>query len=181
MQLLCIACEEGSWPIRGRFGEAGFGVAKDIGKEQRQKRIQDIILRENVSTQSELVELLARGGIQVTQATVSRDINELRLVRVPIGKGKHRYTLAQYGGADDVEEQLGRLFQDFVRDVDRGENLLVVRTADGHATGVALLLDRWKRDEIVGTIAGEDTILVVARTTADGEALMEEFHGLMLG
>ena len=156
-------------------------LGREIGKEQRQKRIQDIIMRESVSTQAELVALLSKEGVHVTQATVSRDINELRLVRLPIGKGRHRYALAQYGGESDVDEQLGRLFQNFVQDVDRGENLLVIRTADGHATGVALLLDRWKRDEIVGTLAGEDTILVVARTTAEGESLMEEFNALMLG
>lgn len=156
-------------------------LGRDIGKEQRQKRIQDIILRESVSTQGELVKWLAKEGIQVTQATVSRDINELRLVRVPIGKGRHRYALAQYGGDADIEEQLSRLFQSFVQDIDRGENVLVIRTADGHASGVALLLDRWKRDDIVGTLAGEDTILVIARTTSEGESLMEEFNALMLG
>ena len=152
-----------------------------LSKDQRQKRIQDIIARESVSTQAELVERLRAEGVQVTQATVSRDINELRLVRLPIGKGRHRYALAQVGGHNDVQEQLGRLFQNFVRDVDRGENMLVIRTADGHATGVALLLDKLRRDDIVGTIAGEDTIFVVARTTAEGEALMEELHALMLG
>ncbi|AFD26355.1 Arginine repressor [Deinococcus gobiensis I-0] len=138
-------------------------------------------MRESVSTQADLVGLLRAEGIQVTQATVSRDINELRLVRLPIGKGRHRYALAQYGAHANVEEQLTRLFQNFVQDVDRGENLLVIRTAEGHASGVALLLDRWQRDDIVGTIAGEDTIFVVARTTTEGEALMEELNALMLG
>ncbi|WP_043802283.1 arginine repressor [Deinococcus gobiensis] len=152
-----------------------------LSKDQRQKRIQDIIMRESVSTQADLVGLLRAEGIQVTQATVSRDINELRLVRLPIGKGRHRYALAQYGAHANVEEQLTRLFQNFVQDVDRGENLLVIRTAEGHASGVALLLDRWQRDDIVGTIAGEDTIFVVARTTTEGEALMEELNALMLG
>ncbi len=152
-----------------------------LSKDQRQKRIQDIIMRESVSTQADLVGLLRAEGIQVTQATVSRDINELRLVRLPIGKGRHRYALAQYGAHANVEEQLTRLFQNFVQDVDRGENLLVIRTAEGHASGVALLLDRGQRDDIVGTIAGEDTIFVVARTTTEGEALMEELNALMLG
>ncbi len=77
--------------------------------------------------------------------------------------------------------ELERLFQNFVTDVDRGENVLVIRTADGHATGVALLLDRLRRDDIVGTIAGEDTIFVVARSVQDGEVLMEEFNEMMLG
>lgn len=152
-----------------------------LSKEQRQKRIQEIIARESISTQSDLVDFLRAEGIQVTQATISRDINELRLVRLPIGKGRHRYALAQYGAHADVEEQLARLFQNFVHDVDRGENILVIRTADGHASGVARLLDRLRRDDIVGTLAGEDTIFVIARTTDEGEALMEEFHTLMLG
>ncbi len=157
------------------------GVPGKLSKEQRQKRIQDIIARESVSTQGELVEFLRRDAIQVTQATVSRDINELRLVRVPVGKGRHRYALSQTTGHSDVHDELARLFQNFVQDVDRGENMLVVRTAEGHASGVALLLDRLRRDDIVGTIAGEDTIFVVARTTDEGEALMEELHALMLG
>lgn len=152
-----------------------------LSKEQRQKRIQDIIARESVSTQGELVDRLRAEGVAVTQATISRDINELRLVRMPVGRGRHRYALAHSSTQENVEEELARLFQNFVHDVDRGENMLVIRTADGHATGVALLLDRLRRDDIVGTIAGEDTIFVVARTTTEGEELMEEFHALMLG
>ncbi|WP_019012272.1 arginine repressor [Deinococcus aquatilis] len=152
-----------------------------LSKDQRQKRIQDIIARESVSTQADLVARLRADGVHVTQATVSRDINELRLVRLPIGKGRHRYALAQVAGHGNVEEELARLFQNFVHDVDRGENILVIRTADGHATGVALLLDRLRRDDIVGTIAGEDTIFVVARTIAEGEELMEELNALMIG
>lgn len=152
-----------------------------LSKDQRQKRIQEIIARENVSTQGELVERLLSEGIQVTQATVSRDINELRLVRVPMGKGRHRYSLAQVRGNENLEGELSRLFQNMVHDIDRGENMLVIRTAEGHASGIALLLDKLSRDDIVGTIAGEDTIFVVARSIEEGEALLEEFHDLMLG
>ncbi|MGI8748209.1 MAG: arginine repressor [Deinococcus sp.] len=152
-----------------------------LSKDQRHRRIQEIIAHESISTQAELVGKLQQEGVRVTQATVSRDINKLRLVRRPVGKGRHRYSLAQVSHHDNVKAELERLFQNFVTDVDRGENLLVVRTADGHATGVALLLDRLRRDDIVGTIAGEDTILVVARSVPEGEALMEELNELMLG
>src|SRR5690606_9441786 len=127
----------------------------------RQKRIQEIIGREPISTQSDLVERLVAENINVTQATVSRDINELRLVRLPIGKGKHRYALAPLSLEIDVRAELQRRFRDFVRDVDRGENLVVIRTADGHAAGIAFVLDKLGRDDIIGTIAGQDTILVV--------------------
>lgn len=152
-----------------------------ISKEQRQKRIQEIIAKENVSTQAELVERLRAEGIRVTQATVSRDINELRLVRLPIGKSKHRYSLAQIQTESDVMDELGRLFRSFVTDVDRGENLLIVKTAEGHASGVAFFIDKLRRDDIVGTLAGQDTILLVARTTQEGETLLEELHSLMIG
>jgi transcriptional regulator of arginine metabolism len=147
-----------------------------LSKEQRHKRIQDIIAHSSISTQSDLVNALRAEGIHVTQATISRDINELRLVRLPVGKGRHRYSLTQLGSHNNLDEKLARLFKNFVRDIDRGENVLVIRTADGHA----LLLDQLKRDDIVGTLAGEDTIFIVARSTAEGEALMEELHMLIL-
>jgi transcriptional regulator of arginine metabolism len=152
-----------------------------LSKEQRQRRIQEIVTREFISTQSELVDRLHRDKITVTQATVSRDINELRLVRLPIGKGKHRYSLAQVALESDVMEELGRRFREFAHDVDRGENIVVVKTAEGHATGVAFLLDRLSRDDIVGTLAGQDTIMVVCRTSGDAERLLSELHDLLLG
>lgn len=154
---------------------------EQVSKEQRQKRIQDIISRENISTQSELVEWLHKEGVEVTQATVSRDINELRLVRLPIGKGRHRYSLAQVRSQENLRSELQHIFENFVRDIDRGENILVIRTAEGHASGVALLLDRLRRDDIVGTLAGEDTIFVVVRSVGESELLLEELHALMLG
>ncbi|HEU4742855.1 MAG TPA: arginine repressor [Meiothermus sp.] len=149
-------------------------------KDQRHRAIQEIISHENISTQAELVDRLRKQGYNVTQATVSRDINELRLVRVPLGRGKHKYALTQFELAEDVMDELKRIFRGFVHDVDRGENLLVLRTAEGHASGIALLLDRLRRDDIVGTIAGEDTILVVARSTADAEKLQDEMEGYLV-
>ncbi|HWG84299.1 MAG TPA: arginine repressor [Deinococcales bacterium] len=149
-------------------------------KEHRQKRITEIVAREFISTQSELVERLLAEHINVTQATVSRDINELRLVRLPIGKGKHRYALAPISVESDVMDELRRRFRDFARDVDRGENLIVVKTAEGHANGVAFLIDKLNRDDIVGTLAGQDTILIVSRTVRDAERLMEELHELLV-
>mgnify|MGYP003497469837 CR=1 FL=1 len=116
-------------------------------KAERHRAIQEIVRREEIGTQKELVERLRQLGFEVTQATVSRDIAELGL---------------------------------FVRDVDRGGNLLVVKTAEGHASGIAYLLDRLRRDEIVGTLAGDDTILVVARTEEAAQALEDEFAGLLV-
>lgn len=162
------------------FTVSVYNYTEMLSKDQRHRRIQEIISQDSISTQAELVERLRGEGVVVTQATVSRDINELRLVRLPVGKGRHRYSLAQVGHHDTTQAELERLFKSFVIDVDRGENVLVVRTSEGHASGVALLLDRLRRDDIVGTIAGEDTIFLVARSVHEGEALMEELNELML-
>lgn len=148
-------------------------------KEQRHRAIQDIIARENISTQAELVDRLQRMGYLVTQATVSRDINEMRLVRVPLGRGKHKYALSQLELAEDVLDELKRIFRGFVHDVDRGENILVLRTSEGHASGIALLIDRLRRDDIVGTLAGEDTIFIVARSIQDATELQDELEGYL--
>ncbi len=149
-------------------------------KEMRHKKIQEIVAREEISTQAELVERLRQEGFNVTQATVSRDISELRLVRVPLGKGKHKYALAPIELEEDVEAELRRQFKEFVQDIDRGENIIVVRTSTGHAAGIALLIDKLKNDDIVGTLAGDDTILVVARGASEARSLLSYFEGLLV-
>jgi transcriptional regulator of arginine metabolism len=149
-------------------------------KEHRQKRILEIVSKEPISTQADLVDRLRNDRINVTQATVSRDINELRLVRLPVGKGRHRYAAAPTTSESDVLDELRLRFREFVHDVDRGENIVVVKTADGHATGVAYWIDRLARDEIVGTLAGQDTILLVSRTNKVAESLEHELAELLL-
>jgi len=151
-----------------------------LTKDHRQKRIQELVSKEFVSTQAEIVERLTVEGVAVTQATVSRDITELRLVRLPMGKGKHRYALAPYALTSDTTEELRLRFKEFVRDVDRGENIVVIKTKDGHAMGIALVMDKLSRDDIVGTLAGQDTIFVTARNVALAEALVEEFTEYLL-
>ncbi len=151
-----------------------------LSKEQRHKRIEDIVSKEFVQTQAELVEFLERDGVMVTQATVSRDITELRLVRLPMGKGRHRYAVAPLTLASDVMEELRMRFKQFVHDIDRGENILVIKTSEGHAIGVAYVIDRLFRDDIVGTLAGQDTIFVTARTVLAASSLLEEFTDLMM-
>ncbi len=161
----------------------GEGMAKGASRrsqEERHRAILEIVAQEEVATQRELVEKLRARGFAVTQATVSRDIARLHLVRVALGKGRHRYALAMGGLAEDVYEELKRRFKELVRDVDRGGNILVVKTAEGHASGIAYLLDRLKRDDLVGTLAGDDTILVVARDEEAAKALEEELGGLLV-
>ncbi len=148
-------------------------------KEYRQRLIEELVEREFISTQAEIAEHLARRGINVTQATISRDVNELRLVRLPAGNGQHRYRSTPLAAEEDVVGELSQRFRLFVRDLDRGENLLVITTDEGHAAGIAYVIDKLDRDEIVGTLAGQNTILIVCRSVVQAEALLEEFETLL--
>jgi transcriptional regulator of arginine metabolism len=150
------------------------------GKESRQRLIAELVEKEFISTQAEIAERLAARGIEVTQATISRDVNELRLVRLPAGNGQHHYRATPLAAQEDIRGELAQRFKLFVRSLDRGENTLVIRTDEGHASGVAFVLDKLDREEIVGTLAGQDTILVVARTKRAAEELLEEFDALLV-
>ena len=148
-------------------------------KEYRQRLIEELVESKFISTQSELAEHLAAKGIRVTQATISRDVNELRLVRLPAGDGQHRYRSTPLAAQEDVLGELKQRFRLFVRDIDRGENILVVNTDEGHATGIAYVIDKLERDEIVGSLAGQNTIMIVTRSSQDAETILDEFEGLL--
>lgn len=149
-------------------------------KEYRQRKIVELVEKRFISTQAEIAEYLAEEeGIHVTQATVSRDVNELRLVRLPAGNGLHHYRATPLAAQEDVLGELAQRFKMFVRTVDRGGNIIVIRTDEGHASGVAFILDKLEREEIVGTLAGQDTILVVARSEPQAEQLLKEFDELL--
>ncbi len=148
-------------------------------KEYRQRLIAELVENEFISTQAEIAEHLARRGIKVTQATISRDVNELRLVRLPAGNGQHRYRSTPLTAQEDVVGELSQRFRLFVRDLDRGENIIVITTDEGHASGIAFVLDKLDREEIVGTLAGQNTILVIARSGERAAQLLDEFEALL--
>jgi transcriptional regulator of arginine metabolism len=148
-------------------------------KEYRQRLIEELVETEFISTQAEIAEHLAKRGIKVTQATISRDVNELRLIRIPAGNGQHRYRATPLMLQEDVLGELRDRFKLFVRRMERGENLIVINTDEGHASGIAYVIDKLDRDEIIGTLAGQNTILVIARTSQDAQKLLEEFEGLL--
>jgi transcriptional regulator of arginine metabolism len=148
-------------------------------KESRQRMITELVEEEFISTQGEIAEHLHKRGVKVTQATISRDVTELRLVRIPTGNGQHRYRAAQLSDQEDVRDELGQRFKLFVRSLDRGENIIVVRTDEGHATGIAYVIDKLDREEIIGTLAGQNTILVITRTSAEAQAVLDEFEELL--
>ncbi len=149
-------------------------------KDYRQGLIEKLIAEEFISTQAEMVKRLKEQGINVTQATISRDIKELQLVRLPAGNKQHRYSSIPLVEKQDVITELKERFKLFVRDIDRGENIIVISTDEGHASGIAYIIDKLERDDIVGTIAGQNTILIVARSKGVAEELLSEFEDILV-
>lgn len=148
-------------------------------KVQRQKKIIEIISQKPVKTQKELADALRAEGLMVTQATISRDIKELGLVKAPGEKEKARYLLPQNPPSFSREERLRRVFKESVVSVDFSENLIVVKTLPGEAQGVAAALDRASPGGVIGTVAGDDTIIVVVKPRKYVAELLKYFSQLI--
>ena len=133
-------------------------------RSSRQEAIIRIITEKEINTQNELVSELTKAGYSVTQATVSRDINELGLIKVSGKEKKFRYALHN---AEHKMGKLSTLFKESVIKMDTAMNLIVIKTYDGSANAACLLLDKLDLPNIVGTLAGDDTILVIAKTLED--------------
>lgn len=133
-------------------------------KSRRQKRIMEIIDKRMISTQEELADALRGEGFVVTQATVSRDIKELRLVKIPTGGDRYRYGLPREEGGGRNEERLRRMLRELVLGMDFSGSIVVLRTYPGNAQAVASLIDQAGWPEVIGTVAGDDTILLVTRS-----------------
>ncbi len=125
-------------------------------KTARQLKIKELIVSQDVSSQEELCELLKNTGFDTTQATLSRDLHELGIVRIPSGEG-FKYVFHQ----DDNEQNLRRLIGMEIVNVLNNESTIIVRTMPGRAQGVALFLDRMKDSNIIGTVAGDDSIIII--------------------
>lgn len=149
-------------------------------KARRQLRIMEIIASRVISTQEELVEALRQEGFEVTQATISRDIKELRLIKVPLDAQSYRYALPQDQPTGDWNERLRRVFRDMVISIKDSENLILVRTVTGHAHAVAAALDHTDWPEVIGTVAGDDTILIIVKPKEKVSAVMERLEGLLV-
>ena len=135
-------------------------------KTNRQSKIIEIIQKNEVETQDELSALLEKDGFRVTQATVSRDIRELKLTKIPTAGGRQKYAVIT-----DAPENLSKKYERVLREgflsMDMAQNILVIRTVPGMAMAVCAALDALKLDEIVGSIAGDDTIMCAVRTVKD--------------
>ena len=151
-----------------------------LGKPQRQHRIGRLLEEQPVSSQGQLVELLASEGIVATQATVSRDLEELGAVKVRIPGGTMAYAVPEVskdraGGADD---HLRRVMGEFVVEVSHSANVVVLRTPPGSAHVVASALDRAGVPEVLGTVAGDDTMIIVCAEQVGGATVAERLAGL---
>ncbi len=128
-------------------------------------KILELIKNHIVATQEELAERLREAGIKVTQATVSRDIKDLNLVKVPVGDGRYRYALPQNRQELNHVVRLRRVFRECLVSLDYSENLIAVKALSATAPGVAEAIDSLGWEEIIGTVAGDNTVLVVVKPT----------------
>ncbi len=145
---------------------------------KRDRLLLRIVARHPVGTQSGLVAALRRAGVRVTQATVSRDIRRLGLVKVPTGDGGYRYQApsAMRPSAADAEARLRRAFAEYLVNVEEGSGLVLVKTTLGSAGAVAEAIDVAAWPEVAGTVAGDNTILVVPRSPAARRPLLRRLR-----
>ena len=142
-------------------------------KLTRHSRIREIIENNEIETQEELAAALKKLGMDVTQATVSRDIKELMLIKVPTESGSYRYAFSMDQGASISKTRMTRLFQESVLNIGYSLNIIVIKTTVGGANYVANALDTAKWSEILGTVAGDDTILLVVNPPEDTPKVVE--------
>ena len=147
-------------------------------KLRRHEAIIDLVNNQDINTQEELMENLQKQGFKVTQATVSRDIKELRIFKTLGKDGKYRYST---GGRNALDKTSGfeSLFASSVEEVDSAENIVVIKTMTGMAQAVCMSLDNIDFENIVGTIAGDDTIFVLCRNLKATEEMLNKFRKLI--
>ncbi len=148
-------------------------------KEQRQAVLAEILLSKIHRSQVSLLKELCKRGIGVTQATVSRDLQEMGYIKVRRRPGGFHYVKHESEGTGELWERLRVLFKNFVQEVNGTGNLLLVKTSPGNANGVASLIDRIHIPKILGTVAGDDTILVVADSERHRKDVEKEFLSLI--
>ena len=147
-------------------------------KIKRHDKIRELIGRFDIETQEELAERLNMEGFNVTQATVSRDIRELKLTKMPNGRGKQCYTLLKKE-EDEMKDKYIRIFCDGFVSMDMAQNLLVIKTVSGLAMAVAAALDGLHLPQVVGCIAGDDTSMCAVRSVEDTVVLMKEVQKMV--
>ena len=148
-------------------------------KTSRQAKILEIISMKDVETQNQLIDELAEMGVKSTQATLSRDIKELRLVKELTSSGKYRYVTAGRDEIADFDIRLKRIFRESVTSYATAQNIIVIKTMPGLANGACAALDGMEIDGLVGTLAGDDTAFIAMRDNAAAQAFEKEIEALL--
>ncbi|WP_110927999.1 transcriptional regulator AhrC/ArgR [Bacillus massiliglaciei] len=149
-----------------------------MNKGQRHIKIREIIANNDIETQDDLVDELKALGYNVTQATVSRDIKELHLVKVPLLDGRYKYSLPADQRFNPLQKLKRMLIDAFVR-IDAANNLLVIKMLPGNAQAICALIDNLNWDEILGTIGGDDTCLIICRSNEEAEIISQRFLDML--
>lgn len=147
----------------------------DYTKRIRLQLLKKVISEQEVSDQIQLLKELRNSGIETTQATISRDLQELNVVKIRIKPGRYKYEILEKASESDLSEQLRVVFDNFVHELKATNNLIVIKTAPGNANSVAVIIDRLGLPEILGTIAGDDTILVIVDTDENRKRIENKF------
>ena len=148
-------------------------------KNDRQNHLLQIITEESIETQEQLLERLRARGINSTQATISRDIKELHLIKEPAGQGRYRYAVSAHRTKLNFADRLRTIFRESLMSVDCAMNIVVIKTKPGLAHGAASALDGMTINEMVGTLAGDDTVMIVMRDTESAAAFVSEIKEML--
>ena len=148
-------------------------------KNDRQNKILAIIAREDIDTQEGLLDRLQQEGIRCTQATISRDIKQLHLIKEPIGRGRYRYAVSIHRNSLNVADKLRTIFRESITSIDYAQNIVVIKTMAGLASAAAAAIDSMKVTYMVGSLAGDDTALLVMRDNEAAEIFCEEIKEML--
>ena len=138
-------------------------------KNDRQNTILEIIAAENIETQEQLLDRLAQRGIRSTQATISRDIKQMHLIKEPMGQGMYRYAVSGNRSKVNFAEKLRTIFRESINSVASAQNIVVIKTMPGLASAACAAMDSMDFSVVVGSLAGDDTAFIVMRDTASAE------------
>lgn len=146
-------------------------------KVSRHAKIVELIMQHDIETQEELAEYLNNAGFKVTQATISRDIRDLKLTKMSVNGGKQKYVILK--PEEGMSEKYIRVLRDGYVSMDMAQNILVIKTVSGMAMAVAAAVDAMKWNEVVGSIAGDDTIMCAIRSVEDTVAVMDKIRKIV--
>lgn len=147
-------------------------------KIARHAKILELIETHDIETQDDLAQKLCEEGFMVTQATVSRDIREMKLTKIATEKGRQKYAVIS-GNDTEITERLTRVFKEAVVKMDYAQNMIVIKTLEGMGMAVGVALDNMQNTEILGTIAGDDTVFCVVRSHNQAAVIIEKLYRII--